>query len=155
MKYIVLFITTLFSTFVFASGSTQPRDISEYNLSSGLALSGYDPVSYFSEGGGVPLVGTEAMVFEGVTYKFVNSANKAVFLASPKKYEPTYGGWCAYAMASGQKVEINPNVFTINGNRAHFFISPDAKALFDANVPAFERRADREWQSISGERPRK
>ncbi len=145
---------------VFASGDQPPaiRDITEYNLGAGsLAISGYDPVSYFSEGGGVATQGLAEFTLEykKVVYQFSSKKNLDTFLKKPKKYEPTYGNWCAYAMAYNQKVDVNPKLFTISGNRLHLFISESAKLDFDANIPAFERRADANWKKISGEDPRK
>lgn len=47
-------------------------------------------------------------------YKFSSNENKDTFVKNPSKYEPQYGGWCAYAMGSaGEKVEINPETFKI------------------------------------------
>lgn len=132
------------------------RNVSEYNLVNGVGLKGYDPVSFFPEGGGAPLVGSDALEYEhlGVVYKFANADHRELFISNPDKYEPTYGGYCAYAMASGSKVDIQPQFFTINGNRLHFFVSSRAKRNFDRDVEDFERRADANWMTISGESPR-
>ncbi|MEQ1664001.1 MAG: YHS domain-containing (seleno)protein [Bdellovibrionales bacterium] len=133
------------------------RDVSQYNLQRGLGLKGYDPVSYFVEGGGQPALGIESYRLEymGVTYLFSSAAHLDLFVENPEKYEPTYGGWCAYAMASGSKVDIKPLIYTINGNRLHFFVSNRAKSNFDVDVAGHEARADGFWKQISGEDPRK
>ena len=133
------------------------RNAMEYNIEMGLGLKGYDPVSYFPEGGGSPLMGQEMFKLEymGVTYQFASAAHLDLFIENPDKYEPTYGGWCAYAMASGSKVDIQPTLFTLNGNRLHFFVSKRAKQNFDSDIAGFEVRADEFWKQISGEKPRK
>ncbi len=140
-----------------AAGADTARNISEYNLESGLALQGHDPVSVFPEGGSEPKPGSSKieLIYDGVTYRFANEVNREIFTENPAKYEPTYGGWCAYAMASGGKVEIQPTVYTIHGNRAHYFVNQRAKRSFDTDVNAFEENADRNWKQISGEDPRK
>lgn len=129
-------------------------DIGHYNLQEGVALKGYDPVSYFPEGGGVPRVGTLPVTFEGVVYRFADAENARLFGTDPAKYAPTYGGWCAYAMASGSQVDIDPMIYTLHGRRLHFFVSHRAKRNFDADVMGFETNADRYWKQISGEDPR-
>jgi YHS domain-containing protein len=144
----------------YASGSqpTPDRNIKEYNVeNNGLSLKGYDPVAYFTEGGGQAVAGKEELSFEykQVTYLFSSQKNLDLFKSNPNKYEPTYGNWCAFAMASNQKVDVVPTLFTISGNRLHLFISAGAKLQFDGNIPAFERRADANWKRISGESPRK
>lgn len=87
---------------------------SEINLNKkGLALQGYDPVSYFQDSG--PLVGSEALIVESVgeVYRFATEENREAFLQSPESYKPQFGGWCAWAMLDGEKVEINPEAYRI------------------------------------------
>lgn len=145
----------LFSAMSFAQVG---RNVSEYNLESGLGLKGYDPVSYFAEGGSQPQKGSSSISLEhkGVVYNFASVENREIFKVMPERYEPTYGGYCAWAMSvrRGSKVDIDPLLYTINGNRAHFFIAPSAKANFDRGITRFEPRADRNWKRISGEEPR-
>ncbi len=133
------------------------RPITDYNLQAGTGLHGYDPVAVFPEGSGQAQAGTAqfALNYEGVTYMFASLEHMEMFKASPQKYEPSYGGWCAYAMASGSKVDIQPTLFTIHGNRAHYFVAARAKANFDRDVDGYEMRADGNWKMISGEEPRK
>lgn len=81
----------------------------QFNLEKGLAVQGYDPVAYFTKGKAIEGSKQFTAVYEGVTYYFANAADKNLFLKDPKKYEPQYGGWCAYAMGSNnEKVEIDP-----------------------------------------------
>jgi hypothetical protein len=92
-----------------------------FNIKDRIALSGYDPVSYFA---GTPLEGKESVTFtyEGITYRFANAANRAAFIAQPSRYEPAYGGWCAYAMGkTGDKVKIDPETFKIINGRLYLF----------------------------------
>lgn len=132
------------------------RNPASYNLQNSVGLKGYDPVAVFQEGGGRPLVGQPRLRLDymGVTYFFATAENLDAFVQNPDRYEPTYGGWCAYAMASGTQVDIQPTLFTIHGNRAHYFVSGRAKQNFDRDVAGHEARADGFWKQISGEDPR-
>jgi YHS domain-containing protein len=132
------------------------RKSSEYNLDEGVGLKGFDPVAVFPEGGGAPKKGVEEFRLEymGVIYFFASAQNLDLFVTNPDKYEPTYGGWCAFAMASGSYVDIQPHLFTINGNRAHYFVAQRAKANFDRNLSTLEPRADDNWFKFTGESPR-
>jgi YHS domain-containing protein len=134
---LISFFALLWSTLAFAQID---RNSAAYNLEAGLALKGYDPVSYFAEG--------------GVTYFFANNNNREVFKTMPERYEPTYGGFCAWAMANGSAIDIIPDIFTINGNRLHLFFSKRAKRNFDRDVTKYESMADSNWKSLSGESPR-
>ena len=76
----------------------------DYNLKKGYVAEGYDVVEYFNNNA---IEGKKSYIAEhdGVKYKFVNAENLAAFKATPKKYIPQYGGYCAYAVADkGKKV---------------------------------------------------
>ncbi len=146
----------MISALSFVVKSEGLKNVAEYNLTENLGLKGYDPVSYFPEGGGIPKVGNVQYKLDdmGVMYYFSSAENLEIFIENSEKYEPTYGGWCAYAMASGTKIDIQPMFYTISGNRLHFFVSKRAKQNFDADVAGHEERADGFWKQISGEEPR-
>jgi YHS domain-containing protein len=133
------------------------RNVKEYNLQNQVGLKGYDPVSYFPEGGNKALIGVNQykLNYMGVIYFFANAKNLDLFAKEANKYEPTYGGYCAYGMASGSKVDIDPLIYTINGNRLHVFATNRTKRKFDADISGHEVPADGFWKQISGEEPRK
>jgi len=122
MKRIVLFsFLALLVTGIRAQDQSGLRK-KEFNLSNGIAINGYDPVSYFTENKAVKGNKDNAVAFEGVTYYFSTTANKEAFKKDPAKYEPAYGGWCAYAMgAKGEKVEVDPKTFKIVNGRLNLF----------------------------------
>jgi len=62
----------------------------------GIILKGYDVVAYFKQG--KPVKGNSAIesTFQGATYLFASSADKADFDKDPAKYAPRYGAFCAY-----------------------------------------------------------
>jgi YHS domain-containing protein len=132
----------------------EDRNDAEYNMEFAVAINGYDPVSYFSEEG--PVKGSEAISFTygNVEYHFASEDNLQTFKGNPLKYEPTYGGYCAWAMSQGSKIGVKPLIYTISGNRLHLFFSKSAKKNFDADVPRYEVDADFVWMNFSGEAPR-
>src|SRR5450755_4744013 len=88
-------------------GFSQSEDFrtKQFNLDDGVAIRGYDPVSYFSLN--KALKGNKELSFSdhGIKYHFATESNRRLFQADPQKYEPQYGGWCAYAMGhDGSKV---------------------------------------------------
>ena len=89
-------------------------------LEHGVALDGYDPVSYFR---GAPAKGAASRVLThlGVTYHFSSDENREAFASDPARYEPAYGGWCAWAMIDGEKVEPDPKTFKIVDGRLLLF----------------------------------
>ncbi|MGF1448704.1 MAG: YHS domain-containing (seleno)protein [Opitutales bacterium] len=86
-----------------------------------VALSGYDPVTYFESE--KPARGNKSITTEhqGVTYRFANEANRETFLKDPAKFEPAYGGWCAYAVVKGGKTSPDPKRYKIVDGRLLLF----------------------------------
>ena len=156
MKSLTLILSSLFLSFsVFASGGGTDRNVAEYNLGpNDLAVQGYDPVGYFTEGGSRAIKGTIELNYKDVVYNFESRTNLDAFINEPEKYEPTYGGWCAMAMVQGQKVDIDPSIYHVDGDRLHFFVSENAKNAWLQDEKRNTRRADRNWFKISGEGPR-
>ena len=64
----------------------------------GLALQGYDPVAFFTENKPVKGKPEFKSTDQGVTYLFASAENKMRFEKEPAKYEPAFGGFCAYGM---------------------------------------------------------
>jgi YHS domain-containing protein len=122
MKSIVLLAIALFTLIAVASGQSIKRQ-KEFNLSGKhLAIEGYDPVAYFTQGKAIKGKASFVVSHDGVIYNFSSAENKSAFLAQPSKYEPQYGGWCAYAMgATGEKVSIDPETFKIVNGKLFLF----------------------------------
>ena len=142
---------------VSASGTN--RNTAAWNLASKtrLAISGYDPVSYFPQGGGKPLKGdSKYEVFHmGARYWFANEANRNAFLMEASKYEPSHGGWCSWAMREGDKVEVDPTSFIVKDGRLFLFYKgflADTRSKWLARDHATElAAADGNWLKLSGE----
>lgn len=140
-----------------AETADAPRTaVAEYNLEEGLALGGYDPVSYFDAA--APVLGTSkhAARYRGVVYFFDTEAHRTTFLSDPRKYEPAYGGWCAWAMANGGKtVDADPTNFTIEDGVLRVFYRNalvDTRAKWQkGDLPELRSSAAEQWSERSGE----
>ncbi len=115
-----------------------------------LAIEGYDPVSYFPEGGGSPAKGDAKIesVLDGARYRFASVAHQEWFLAEPSRYRPKYGGWCAYAMVEGDDVEVDPKSFLIENGRLLLFYKgflADTRAKWLPKAKEFAPKADALW----------
>ncbi len=120
MRHLVVLIALIAIPF-FTNAQTAAQRQKNFNLDNGLAITGYDPVSYFK---GKPQEGDKQYSFtwNGVTYHFASQQNLDAFRQHPANYEPQYGGWCAYAMgAKGAKVEVDPETYKIVGGKLYLF----------------------------------
>jgi YHS domain-containing protein len=153
---VLAFVCTLGLPAASAESKEKPAAaIQHYNLGADkVAIKGYDPVGYFTQNAAVKGKKELSSQYRGVTYFFSSDTNKKLFTAAPEKYLPTYGGWCATAMAKGEKVEIDPTNFKItNGRLFLFFKAFYANAIKDWNKdePGQTAKADANWKKISGE----
>ncbi len=125
-----------------------------HNLGAGqLALKGFDPVAYF-DGPAVEGKAEFTATHRGVNYRFASAEHRTRFLAAPEKFLPAYGGWCATAMAKGEKVEIDPANFKVTGGRLFLFYKGlwgNARKDWDQDEPGLTSQADAHWQKLSGE----
>lgn len=133
----------------------RPAAIQHYNLSTDkVAINGCDPVAYFTLGKALKGRKEISASHRGVAYHFATEEDKKLFAESPDKYLPTYGGWCATAMAKGEKVEIDPTNFKVtNGRLFLFFKAFYGNAMKDWNKdePGQTAKADANWKKIAGE----
>ncbi len=137
------------------------RDTSFYNLGEGgLALEGFDPVAYFDEGGAAATRGLASLSLEhdGVVYHFASDENRQLFVGNPGKYEPTHGGWCAYAMSKDVRYKVDPQAFLLSEGRLTLFADLDYVEFDGKWVPEQHESlalADKNWLAFSGEAARR
>ena len=151
MKKIIVAVFLTACTIGIANAQSAAR-VNGFNLEKGLAIQGYDPVAYFLQNKAVKGSKQFAALADGITYHLSSAANKDLFVKDYKKYEPQYGGWCAYAMgAANEKVEIDPETFKIvNGKLYLFYHSWINNTLnkWNADETNLKAKADKNWMVI-------
>lgn len=97
----------------------------------GLAVNGYDPVAYFTEGR--PVRGKPRLQYEldGAVYRFEREENRQSFIANPHRYRPAFGGFCAYGVRTGRKFEIDPHAWQIVDDRLYLLLNPATKVIWE------------------------
>ncbi|CAM4243586.1 YHS domain-containing (seleno)protein [Flavobacterium terrigena] len=130
----------------------QAKRTAEFNLEKKVAIQGYDPVGYFKQNKAIKGKKEIATNYEGVIYYFSSVENKNLFIKTPAKYEPQYGGWCAYAMGdSGDKVEINPETFKIIDGKLFLFYNAyfnNTLKSWNKNEASLKAKADANWKKV-------
>lgn len=135
-------LAAFLSLTILATASAQPR----VNTNGGdAAVGGYDVVAYFEDGRPVRGSADFEHRWQGATWRFVSAAHLAVFREHPARYAPQYGGFCAYAMASGDRVRIDPTAWSIVGGKLYLNYDAGVQRRWEANRANYIRRADRQW----------
>ena len=117
-------------------------------FASKVAVSGYDPVAYFTAG--KPTKGDEKIVatYKGVVYRFATVANRDAFLASPTKYAPQYGGYCAWAVGHGYTAKSDPTAWKIVNGKLYLNYNADIQKKWVADEAAQIASADKNWPTV-------
>ncbi|MEM7121000.1 MAG: YHS domain-containing (seleno)protein [Pseudomonadota bacterium] len=132
----------------------------QYVDNTGFAISGYDPVAFFSleqapVGSTQPLAvqGKESITTEwnGATWAFASEENKEAFIADPEKYAPAYDGHCAYGIAQGGKVPGNPNLWRIVDGTLYLNIHPPVVGFWEEDIPGFIEKSEQNWTTAEAE----
>ncbi len=147
MKGLLFIITILCTLSVFSQKDN--KRATHFNIEKSIAIQGYDPVAYFKQGKAVKGRKELTTAYEAVIYYFSTPVNKEAFLKNPSKYEPQYGGWCAFAMGdSNEKVSINPETFKITNGKLYLFYN----AYFNNTLKTWNKqetglmiKADANW----------
>ena len=114
----------------------------------GLALEGYDAVSYFTDG--KPAKGDPKIeaTFNGALYHFVSQEHRETFEKDPTKYAPAYGGYCGYAASIGKVRPANPLLWSIVEGQIIVQHTKGAAELWEKDVKGNKVKADKFWPKL-------
>jgi YHS domain-containing protein len=107
----------------------------ERNLDAdGVALHGYDAVSYFEAT--TPVAGLEKfdVEIEGARYLFASAQNRRKFLGDPTKFTPQFGGFCAYGVRVGRKFDIDPEVYRVVDDKLYLQLNWGTQVIWLVNM---------------------
>lgn len=121
--------------------------------SDGVAIKGYDVVSYF-DNKAVKGKSKYTHIYKEVKYRFITKENLEKFKEQPTSYLPQYGGWCAYAMGTkGEKVEMDPKVFEIRDGKLYLFYTSfftnTYKKWKEEQPEKLRLKANENWENLA------
>src|SRR5690606_23658219 len=113
-----------------------------------VAVGGYDPVAYFTEGRPVRGNAQHRIMHDGYEYRFASAENLAAFRANPARYLPQYGGYCAWAVSQGYTAPGNPNNWRIVNGKLYLNYNDEIQTRWERDIPGFIRSADANWPQV-------
>ena len=116
-------------------------------LVEGVGAGGYDAVSYFT---GTPAQGSKefSTKWKGAEWRFASAANRDAFTASPEKYAPQYGGYCAFALSKSALAKGEPTAWTVNEGKLYLNYSEAVRANWRTDIPGNVAAADGNWPKV-------
>ena len=124
----------------------------DYSTST-VAIGGYDAVAYQTQHRATRGSGDHVAVFRGETYLFANEQNKKAFEASPLRYTPAYGGYCAYGVAVKKKFVGDPEIWRIVGGRLYLNLNAEIQKIWNKDVSGNIAKAQANWPKIRAKAP--
>ncbi len=114
----------------------------------GLAINGYDPVAFFTDG--KPLAGNAdfELHYGGAVWRFRNIGNREAFAARPDIYMPQFGGYDPTGVARGVAVPGNPRLWQISGQHLFLFYDRARLEKFTADPDQVMVEAERNWPAV-------
>ncbi len=120
----------------------------------GLAIGGYDPLSYFISQKSVAGDERFQYLWHGVTWQFKSEANLLAFKRTPSVYAPRYAGYDAYAISKGLLSEGLPSIWVIEGGKLYLFHNQVNRYLWQENRRKLNKKIEANWQELSLDIPR-
>ncbi|MGB0799742.1 MAG: YHS domain-containing (seleno)protein [Planktomarina sp.] len=121
-----------------------------YSADGTVAINGYDPVAYFTQEDAIAGTAEFSSDWQGATFLFESAENKAAFDASPDKFAPQYGGYCAWAVSKGYTASTDPYAWTVFEGKLYLNYSKSVRARWAIGRRGNIAAADANWPSVLG-----
>ena len=114
----------------------------------GVAIQGHDPVAFFTDHRPVKGKPELGLRHNGALYYFASKEHRDAFKAAPAKYEPAFGGYCAYGVSRNKLVEIEVAAFQIVDGRLLLQYSPSVRDDFNKDAQGNLAKATTNWPAL-------
>jgi hypothetical protein len=128
--------------------AARSQPIPAINNEAGLALKGHDPVAYFTDHRSLRGDGRLRAQWHGVTWRFVSAAHRDIFLATPERYAPRYGGFCAFAIAHDWIADIDPDQWAVVDGKLYLNNSFFSQLAWNFDRRGNIKAGDRNWPLV-------
>ena len=147
LKQLLAAFFLLFSALAAAPAAAAPAPSVSADKA-GLAIRGYDPVAFFTQGRPVPGSADHQLEWNGATWRFASAEARAAFLAEPGRYAPQFGGYCAWAVSQHYLAPGDPNYWKIVDGKLYLNANARAKELWEADQADAIARGHGNWPAV-------
>jgi YHS domain-containing protein len=147
-KLIAAFAVATLATFSVVAPAYADQAPVYTGILSRVAVSGYDPVAYFTDGR--PVRGNQqfSTTYAGYEYRFASAEHLATFSADPARYVPQYGGYCAWAVSQGYTASADPMNWRIVDGKLYLNYNDEIQRRWEQNIPGHIRDANANWPAV-------
>jgi YHS domain-containing protein len=123
-------------------------DLVNVSGASKAAVSGHDPVAFFTDSRPVNGSPSITATHRGATYFFATEEHKRLFEQNPDMYVPQYGGFCAYGVALGKLFPVDISTWQVRNGKLYLNLNAEVLKEFNAAFEDNVVKADRNWPGI-------
>ena len=136
------------AAFALLASSAFAGELVNISGASKIAVSGYDPVAFFTEAkpvNGSPFITAE---YQDATYFFASEEHKKLFAENPTKYAPQFGGYCAYGVSLGKLFPVDINTWQVRDGKLYLNLNADVLKKFNADLSGNVAKAQKHWPEL-------
>ena len=130
------------------STTTITSELVNFAGASNVALSGYDPVAFFTDSNPVNGEFSITSSHRGATYFFANEENKAEFATDPEKYAPQNGGFCSFGVSVGALFPVDITTWQVHNDKLYLTLNPDVNDMFNQDLDGNIAKAANNWPGL-------
>ena len=145
MKMIVGFLAAA----MFAVFASADDNVLWHPYDSKLGADGYDVVAYFDDGKATKGDAKFAAEYGGLSWHFATAARREMFAASPEKYIPQYGGYCAYAASLNALAFGDPEIWTVHNGKLYFNYNAPTRKKWQVGINGRITKGDIYWRDVA------
>lgn len=114
----------------------------------GVALHGYDPVTYFEKD--KPQMGSQQFSYSsgGATWLFVSAEDRKKFAQNKEMYMPQFGGYCAKAVSENHTADVDPLAYKIVNGKLYLNYDAKVQKLWEQDIPGRIANAEKYWPNL-------
>ena len=149
MKKAIVSASAIAAAFMFSCAPALAGNTVNTGYFGGVAILGYDPVAYFTEG--KAMKGSEEFSYDwlGTPWHFASRKHQELFKSAPVKYAPQFGGYCAGEIAAeGITVNIDPEAWKIIDGKLYLVYNKGYDEQFAAEARDLVPKADANWPKL-------
>lgn len=136
-------LAPLFLLFIAAAFATDA-----VNKSGALAIKGYDPVAYFTDGRAIEGKRDFSLDWNDAQWRFASREHRELFRKNPARYAPQYGGYCAFGVSQGHAAPVDPKAWKIVDGKLYLNYNRKVQQMWLRDVPGSIEKADRNWPAV-------
>ena len=118
-----------------------------------LAISGYDPVAYFTQSKPVRGLPEHEHEWRAARWRFASAANRDLFIKDPERYAPQFDGYCALGVAgvpiaAPHKDTVDPEAWAIVDGKLYLTHTKASLDRWSENANENIKRAEQHWRFV-------